>query len=98
MFDILTLLANASNHEERLVANDTINDIEIDTCLANDMGKDYETGLCINGTWYIAEDYDTKEEAQKGHEKYMNLIKTKQLKEIIDIYGAGRTEITYSEN
>ena len=40
MFDILTLLANASNHEERLVANDTINDIEIDTCLANDMGKD----------------------------------------------------------
>ena len=82
-------------NEERVVSNTVINGIEIDTCFANDMGKDYETGICINGIWFIAEDYDTKEDAKKGHEKYVTLIKNKKLKEIVDIYGAGSTKIIY---
>lgn len=95
MFDWLKLLEYLENHDERLVENTIINEIEIDTCLADDMGKDYETGLFVKGVWYIAEDYDTKEEAKKGHKKYVELIKNKKLKEVTDIYSGSYTKIDY---
>ena len=95
MFDFLKLMEYARNHSERLIENTTVNGIEIDTCYANDMGKDYETGLYIEGIWYIAEDYDTKEEAKTGHKKYVELIRNKKLKEVTDIYSGDYTIVEY---
>lgn len=95
MFDFIGLLPYLNNHQERVVANTKISNIEIDTCFADDIGKDFETGLCINGVWLIVEDYDTKEEAKAGHEKYVKLIQNKELKNVVDIYGAGSAEIIY---
>ena len=96
MFDYIKLMQNMYNHDERVVANDTVNNIKIDTCLADDMGKDYETGLCVDGCWYIIEDYDTKKEAKKGHQKYVDMILKKELKEVTDIYNSfNYTEIKY---
>lgn len=97
MDDYFKLLSYAENHEERKIANDTVNNIEIDTCFADDIGKDYETGLLIDGIWYIAEDYDTKEEAQEGHKKYIDLILDKRLTEVEDIYNGDFTKIIYKD-
>lgn len=95
MFNYLNLLSILGTHEERKVANDTVNNIEIDTCFANDIGKDYETGLLINGIWYIAEDYNTKKEAEDGHKKYIDLISNKLLTHVEDIYSGSYTKIEY---
>ena len=41
---------------------------------------EYETAISFDNqkTWNIAEGYDTKEEAEKGHDKYANMS-TEQL-------------------
>jgi len=60
-------------YKDRVVANDVINGVTIDTALVTDSDQPYETGICSkeynNGNWIIVELYDTKELSIIGHNK-----------------------------
>lgn len=72
------------NYEERKVDNfEGKNGLNVDTCSVTDSEKDYETGIMHNaynnGDWIIVELYDTKEQAQKGHKKWVKKMTAKKL-------------------
>ena len=73
----------ANNYEERKVDNFTQGDIQVDTALINDSSKPYETGICHpaynGGAWVIVELYNTKEEAQIGHDKWVKIMTSEVL-------------------
>jgi len=60
----------ATNRVDAL--NIKIGDITIDTCYANDTDE-WETGIETN-RWYIVEHYPNKEEAKKGHDKWVEKV------------------------
>ena len=78
------------NYEERKVDNYEKDNIVIDTCRVTDSLQPYETGVCHpkynNGNWIIVEMYDTKEDAKKGHDKWVKKMTSskppKQLKDV----------------
>lgn len=85
LFDYLDM---AGNHEERKVANTVIGKTIIDTCRVTDSPHPFETGIedtdYCDG-WIIVETYDTKEQAQKGHSKWVIAFsgtKPAQLKDV----------------
>ena len=47
----------------------------VDTCYTIDCG--YETGICYDNRWIIVERYDSKEEAEAGHSKWVEACKLK---------------------
>lgn len=67
--NIMSIMLDATNYEERLVKNNKINDYTVDTCYTSDYG--YETAINkFDGDWVVVERYDSKEESQEGHEKW----------------------------
>lgn len=57
----------------------------IDTCLTIDTGK-WETGIQIlNKNWVIVEDYNDKDEAKEGHDKWVKLMEEDADRELPDI-------------
>lgn len=80
---------NQPSYEERLVENTKIKGYTIDTTLASDIGKPYETAIKHeDGKWVIVEDYYTKEQAQKGHTKWVRKVMKQgfSVKKLRDIY------------
>lgn len=75
MFDFMNMMGN---HEARLVANFKSELLTIDTCMVTDSDQPYETGISVSsyegGKWIIVEMYDCKEEAQKGHDKWVEML------------------------
>ena len=66
--------------QERLVDNTKINNYTIDTCFCNDTNK-YETAIKkFDNAWVIVEEYDTKEQSQEGHKKWVEFAKTEPTK------------------
>ena len=67
------------DYESRLVDNTLINDAVIDTVAINDSKKPFETGIkhpsYNDGKWVVVELYNTKEEAQAGHDKWVAIFK-----------------------
>lgn len=65
----------ADNYEDRKVDRYEADKMIIDTASVTDGNQPYETGICHpeynNGDWVIVEAYDTKEEAQEGHNKWV---------------------------
>lgn len=63
------------NYDERLVENTRINGYEIDTVEVNDRSWQYETAIkhkdINDGKWVVVQGYSSKEEAEKGHEKWV---------------------------
>lgn len=88
MFDFLF----ADPHEDRKVDTTVINNVgecTVDTCYVNDGLQDYETAVqhpkYNRGNWVIVEAYDTKEEAQEGHDKWVKIMSSTQLpKKLVD--------------
>lgn len=83
MFDFLFM---ADNYEDRKVDNTVLDgSTVIDTCAVNDGSHPYETGIQCpkynKGDWVIVEAYDTKEEAQKGHNKWVGIMSSDKLPE-----------------
>lgn len=80
MFEFMNMMGN---HQERLVDRYEADGVIVDTCLVNDSDQPYETGIkhpCYNNSdWVIVELYDTKEEAQIGHNKWVKTITSKKL-------------------
>lgn len=81
----------ANNYDDRAVARYEENeDFIIDTCYVDDAEKPFETGIkhpeYNNGKWIIVEDYDSKNEAKAGHERWVKIMTKKELPEqLIDI-------------
>lgn len=76
-----------STYEARKVSNYQDEILHIDTCLVTDSDKSYETGICHtsynDNDWIIVELYDTKEEAQVGHDKWLKIMTAKKLPKIL---------------
>jgi len=75
MFDFLDMI---DNYEERLVANDKRDDVEVDTVLITDAEYQYETAVrhpkYNDNEWIIVQGYDTKERAMKGHNHWVKVM------------------------
>ena len=73
----------AGNHEERKVDNFKLGNLVIDTCYVTDGDKDYETAVSHpnynKSKWIIVESYDTKKEAQIGHNKWKKIMTSDNL-------------------
>ena len=71
------------NYEERKVDRYETEDLIVDTCAVNDSAEPYETAIehpaYNNGKWVVVEMYDSKEEAQRGHDKWVKLMTAKEL-------------------
>ena len=81
MFGFLDMIGN---YEDRKVDNyQGDNNLEIDTCSVTDGEHDYETAVAHpeynHGKWVIVEAYDTKDEAQAGHNKWVKKMTGKKL-------------------
>lgn len=79
IFDIFVkgMFTQWDNYEDRKVDNTINGDYEIDTVYANDTEL-YETGIKFkNNKWIIVEEYETKEQALKGHKKWTKAMNKK---------------------
>ena len=83
MDNLFGFLGMFDDYEERALDHYEKGDIIVDTCLVTDSHKPYETGICHPkynvGDWVIVELYDTKEEAQVGHDKWVKKMTAKKL-------------------
>jgi len=91
MFDFLM---DAGNYSERKVDNFENEDCIIDTCAVSDGNKPYETGiqhiLYNNNQWVIVEAYNSKDEAQIGHDKWVKIMTSENLPDTLkDCQNAG---------
>jgi hypothetical protein len=81
MFDFLF----DAPYEERKVDRYEAIGLTVDTCSVNDGEHPYETAVAHkeydSGEWIIVEAYDTKEEAQVGHDKWVKIMTTEPLPE-----------------
>jgi len=71
------------NYEERKVDRFEKEGLLIDTCAVNDSDKPFETAISHpmfnDGKLVVVELYDTKEQAQKGHNKWVKIMTKKKL-------------------
>lgn len=97
MFDFLGMI---DNYEERKVDRfERTNehgetDLIVDTCLVTDSKQPYETAVSHkaynNGKWIVVGTYDAKEEAQTGHNRWVEKMTSEDLPDIIiDVSTAG---------
>lgn len=67
-------------YEDRAVARHESDGLIIDTCAVNDGDMPFETGISSKlyngGKWVIVEAYETKEAAQIGHDKWVDVMLT----------------------
>ena len=80
MFDFFM---DAFNYDQRVVDRYEEGEVVVDTASVSDGSQPYETGICHpeynDGDWVIVEAYDTKEEAQEGHIKWVYKMTDKNL-------------------
>jgi hypothetical protein len=71
------------NYEDRLIKNTKAGKAEIDTAAVGDSDQPYETGikhpLYNDGGWVIVEMYDSKEDAKKGHQEWVDIFSKDEL-------------------
>jgi len=58
---------------EDIFRDELDNGIIVDTCCPTDTAR-WETGIRQNDEWYIAEDYDSRSEAEEGHRKWVEAM------------------------
>jgi len=80
MFNFLNI---ANDYEERVVARYETDDVLVNTCLVTDGRHPYETGVCHpdynEDKCVVVEAYDTKEDAQKGHDSWVEIMTGEKL-------------------
>ncbi len=88
---LFDFLKDADNYEDRKVDRyDGKNGLCIDTVRVSDSDKPYETGIkhlsYNDGDWVIVEMYDTKEDAQTGHDIWVKKMTADKLPdELVDM-------------
>lgn len=82
------------NYEERLIGNDKVNGFEVDTVRVTDTGYYAETAIrhpeLDDGYWIIVQEYETHEQAEKGHERWVDMLENEKINTIICVQ-TGRT-------
>lgn len=84
-----------NDYEQRKVENSVLeNGAEIDTCSVSDSAQPYETAVkhthYNGGKWVIVELYDSKQEAQEGHNRWVVTMSANPLpKTLRDVSSAG---------
>lgn len=66
---------------------DKIGDITVDTCIPDDTGV-WETGIrreAVEGEWIIVSQYESDEEAEEEHKKWVALMKEEPTCELKDL-------------
>lgn len=91
MFEnLFGLMGMMGNYEEREVDNFKNDLFTVDTALVTDRSQPYETAVKhknFNGDgWVTLEWSDTKEEAQKTHDKWVEFFQNNDVQEIKDCY------------
>lgn len=85
MFEFLSMMGT---YEVRKVDNYKCDDFTVDTAWVNDNDPPYETAVAHknfnDGDWIILEHYETKEEAQIGHNKWVEKFKNNEVSELVD--------------
>lgn len=82
---MINFMGMADNYEDRKIDRWESKDglQMVDTCTVNDGRKPYETAVLHpdynNGKMVIVECYDTKDDAQIGHDKWLNLVLNNKL-------------------
>lgn len=82
MFGLLSMMGN---YQERAVARFEAEggDLIVDTCAVTDSSRPFETGVkhprYNDGAWVIVELYDTREEAQAGHQRWVETMTRPEL-------------------
>lgn len=75
-------LMDCGNYEQRKVDHFEKGCLVIDTCYASDTEK-YETAVCDpkynDNDWVIVEEYETKEKAKEGHNRWVKKMTGKKL-------------------
>jgi len=85
LMKVMKVIASGNNDELRKDAfTDKFNNITIDTCIAFDT-ETWETGINKKDKWVIVEQYDDKDDAIKGHKKWIKLLKKHPKEKLIDI-------------
>ena len=84
MFNFFSML---DDYEECKVDTYDADGLFIDTCYVSDGQKDYETAVehpdYKDGKMIIVEAYDTKEDAQVGHDKWVKIMTTEPLPDVL---------------
>lgn len=85
---IFDFMQDFGNHDERKVDTYKEGDLFVDTCAVSDSTKPYETAVAHlrynEGKMLIVELYDTKEEAQVGHDKWVKIMTAEKLPNAIE--------------
>lgn len=91
---MLLMIEASETYEEREVDRYEDGDLFIDTCAVPDAAQPYETAVehprYNNGEMVIVEMYDTKKEAQKGHDRWVAKMTRGELPTaLIDVSSCG---------
>ena len=94
---MFSFFGDIDNYEERKVANDVVGDAVIDTAAVSDGARPYETGVqhpeYNNGKWVIVEAYDTKAEAQAGHDRWVQIFGGVLPESLVDCGNSGISQL-----
>lgn len=96
---LFDFVLDIGTYAERKIDNYNGKDgLVVDTCAISDSNKPYETAVehpaYDEGKMVIVELYDTKEEAQKGHDKWLKRMTTGKLPETLrNVFTASVTSL-----
>ena len=89
MFDFIF---DIGNHEARKVARYEVDGLLVDTARVSDGRQPYETAvespLYNSGKMVIDEAYDTPQQAQEGHDRWVSIMTTKLPDKLVDCNNA----------
>jgi quinol monooxygenase YgiN len=75
MFDFMSM---TGNYENRKVSRFELGKLIVDTCSVTDTGHPYETAVAHpqfnDNKWIVVEQYDSREDAVKGHNKWVETM------------------------
>lgn len=97
---ILDMFEMVGNHDERKIDTYKKDSLFIDTCRVTDSEKPFETAAAHpdynDGDMVIVELYDTPEEAQQGHDKWLDKMLNNPPRQLVDVSSAWATNMLRS--
>jgi len=95
MFNFFDMM---NNYEDRKIDRFENKDVMVDTCSVSDGSHPYETAVqhifYNNNVWIIVQAYDTKEEAQEGHNKWVKIMTSEPLPDyLMDCNNSGISQL-----
>ena len=94
MFDFIGMIGN---YDERKIDNYDKDELYVDTCMVTDGVQPYETAVSTpqynSGELVIVEAYDTEEQAQAGHNKWVETMLNNPPQKLVDCKNAFISQI-----